>query len=605
MTRPAIGVTSTSVPLGALLSPWATILLATALSATVFSATLFVVTSPRAGAQPVEPIPTETPTPPEPTPPEPIPTETPTPTPAEAAPALFLLFSEPGELIGQGFASGGPSSGGAQLSDELVRFDSLDEHRIDFTLLNPDSSDTQSRDLFSLSFGTNGVEPLAIGSYTNAREETHPSPAPLLQFERLGSNPASCPASLGMFEILELTTSDGSLMSFSADFQFSCNITGEGPWSMGSIRYNSSYPLDSDAYPDGREIEGKITGPNGFALANVLVCVGVRNQSPADARRGNCVLSAADGTYRVMADLDRTPAGQGYGEFYVHFFPFAQMQFAQECYSGLIGCAEVDFINLSRPVYVSTHIDAELAYGCWDQVATIIADANADQPIYGTEGDDVIVAFGGDDVIFGLGGDDFICPGNGTNRVYAGDGDDEIFGGIGSDELAGQGGDDMIWGNLGNDKIRGGEGNDEITGDYGDDNLSGGRGNDSVDGGYGADTVRGGTGDDVVNGGPDADVLVAGNGGRDLVSGGSGDDLLVTGGPRPDVVEGGPGNDVAVKGLGGADAVYGQDGDDHLYGGAGTDSLDGGNGTDICSGGNGFADRSFDCEQTELATVIE
>lgn len=502
---------------------------------------------------------------------------------------VFWLFSEPGEVIGGATGNG--------LSASEVSATLTGANRVDVVIINPDG-DGGYRLVIAAPFG----EELEVGSYTNARESLHGQSTPTLQFQRLLIMDGRCPESFGLFEVLEVEIEDNQLVSFAADFQFSCNIEGEGPWSMGSIRWGSAEPLDFEASPDVLRIEGVVTGPDGAALRDVLACAGVRNETPAQARASNrCITTNRFGEYSIEVDITATgnPVDQGYGEFYVHYFPFAQNYLRHQCFSGLGGCFAVDFINLSKAIHVNSHIDAQLEYGCWEAAATILPNATAGV-IEGTEEDDVIVAFDGDDTIFALGGNDIICTGNGDNVVFAGDGDDRIFGGIGDDQLSGQLGDDYLWGNLGDDRLRGGDGDDTLLGDSGVDNLAGGRDNDQLDGGFGEDTVRGGTGDDLVLGGPDADVLVAGNGGVDVVNGGSGDDLLITGGPRADKVYGEAGNDVAIKGLTGADAVFGGPGDDNLFGGRGTDSLDGGDGFDYCTGGNGFSDRAFDCEDVAL-----
>ncbi|MFO7091973.1 hypothetical protein B9R42_23050, partial [Arthrospira platensis PCC 7345] len=90
------------------------------------------------------------------------------------------------------------------------------------------------------------------------------------------------------------------------------------------------------------------------------------------------------------------------------------------------------------------------------------------EPIYATEGNDIIRGTDGPNIIYGLGGsdrlygnagDDYIDGGEGDDLLYGGDGNDTLIGGRGSDRLYGEAGDDLLDGGEGNDILYGGPGN--------------------------------------------------------------------------------------------------------------------------------------------------
>lgn len=93
----------------------------------------------------------------------------------------------------------------------------------------------------------------------------------------------------------------------------------------------------------------------------------------------------------------------------------------------------------------------------------VIVGSNGADPLFGTEGVDIVSANGGNDTVFGRGGDDIIDAGNGTDTVFGGAGNDIIDGGAGKDTLMGDAGDDVVAGGLGNDLMYGGEGNDTFV----------------------------------------------------------------------------------------------------------------------------------------------
>lgn len=123
--------------------------------------------------------------------------------------------------------------------------------------------------------------------------------------------------------------------------------------------------------------------------------------------------------------------------------------------------------------------DAAAVY-CNGALATIVGTP-ANQAIYGTSGDDYIVAPDGHYTIYGEAGNDTLClTGNSFGTLYGNDGNDVLVGGASSDKLYGGAGDDQLFGEAGNDYL---------AGQDGDDALDGGGNSDKCFGGNGADTV--------------------------------------------------------------------------------------------------------------------
>ena len=187
----------------------------------------------------------------------------------------------------------------------------------------------------------------------------------------------------------------------------------------------------------------------------------------------------------------------------------------------------------------------------------------ADDPIFGTAGNDglrgtnkndLIYAFEGDDKVQSSNGNDCVIGGTGNDDINNSNGNDFIFGNEGNDNLNGSNGNDSIWGGTGNDKLSGSNGSDFLKGEEGDDNLDGSNGNDNIMGGEGIDTITSSNGSDFVDGGK----------GNDKIDGGNNVDNLF----------GSEGNDI----------ISGGNGNDSIDGGDGTDSLNGNLGSDVCSG---------------------
>jgi len=92
--------------------------------------------------------------------------------------------------------------------------------------------------------------------------------------------------------------------------------------------------------------------------------------------------------------------------------------------------------------------------------------------------------------IFGTNGNDVLVATTISKFVSGGRGNDTITGGAGDDNLDGGAGSDSLIGGAGNDRLSGGEGSEPDT-------LIGGAGNDTLAGGGGADVLTGGTGKDT------------------------------------------------------------------------------------------------------------
>ncbi len=108
-----------------------------------------------------------------------------------------------------------------------------------------------------------------------------------------------------------------------------------------------------------------------------------------------------------------------------------------------------------------------------------------------------IVGTNGDDVLYGTPGNDVIVAGDGSDVVYGGGGNDIICGGTGNDNLYGEAGNDSIWAGTGNDNVRGGTGDDMLDGMNGRDRLLGNEGSDLLIGGGKRDVIMGNSGSDI------------------------------------------------------------------------------------------------------------
>jgi Ca2+-binding RTX toxin-like protein len=195
--------------------------------------------------------------------------------------------------------------------------------------------------------------------------------------------------------------------------------------------------------------------------------------------------------------------------------------------------------------------------------------------IVGSAFNDTLSGFDAEDTIFGGDGDDILTGNAGADTLHGDNGDDTLLGGAGNDSLDGDVGNDSLNGGSLNDTLIGGNGNDSLDGDSEDDSLLGGSGNDTLIGGSGNDSLDGGSDNDSLNGGS----------GNDSLDGGSGSDSL-NGGSLNDTLIGGDGNDT-LFGDTENDSLLGGTGDDSLHGGGQNDTLIGGDGNDTLTGGGG------------------
>jgi len=116
-----------------------------------------------------------------------------------------------------------------------------------------------------------------------------------------------------------------------------------------------------------------------------------------------------------------------------------------------------------------------------------IAGSDGRDFLFGTNDDDMILAFDGKNTVLARGGDDKIAGGDDKDLILAGRGDDEVLGG---------GAKDRIFGNRGNDKIDGGADDDTLSGGLDDDMFIF---NFAPDGGFGHDKILDfGLGEDMI-----------------------------------------------------------------------------------------------------------
>ncbi len=280
-------------------------------------------------------------------------------------------------------------------------------------------------------------------------------------------------------------------------------------------------------------------------------------------------------------------------------------------------------------------------------IVTTTAEADREDTLNDSAGNDRIIAGGGNDTVRGIrGGDDWISGDVGRDYLDGDQGNDLIEGGADGVASSGQAGGDVLYGRAGNDALYGGQrleladairqgatgAGSGVLGDF----LSGGDGNDWLVGATGNDLLSGGAGQDILVGGAGNDDIwgdreqaagigwsvqrqITGQirtsnytgvttltdglvGAADVIYGGAGEDW-VSGEAGDDFIDGGADND-ALFGMGGSDILIGgagndwlvgdfavgvsaEDGADYLDGGAGNDTLYGNSGSDILIGGAG------------------
>jgi Ca2+-binding RTX toxin-like protein len=215
---------------------------------------------------------------------------------------------------------------------------------------------------------------------------------------------------------------------------------------------------------------------------------------------------------------------------------------------------------------------------------TILGTADIGDTIFGSDGNDSIIAGAGSDHIDSGDGHDTVSGGEGDNTIIAGDGNDLVVAGAGADSIKGGDGDDTLSAGAGEDTVSGGDGADLINGNDGDDLITGGFGDNTLFGDSGNDSLTGGANDDLIGGGVGDDVLF-GNQGNDTLNGEDGADSI-SGGSGSDVIDAGADDDTIDAGVGN-DHVIAGDGNDLAYGGGGRDLVEGGNGQDLLFGNSG------------------
>ena len=272
------------------------------------------------------------------------------------------------------------------------------------------------------------------------------------------------------------------------------------------------------------------------------------------------------------------------------------------------------------------------------------AQANTQDNLQGTAGDDAIYGYGNNDALTGLAGDDYLNGGDGSDILFGGAGKDTLIGGAGNDFLNAwesprflksmDNGSNVLnmnaipssrtiygqgWGwvfsadspheNLLNTVIYYDKVNVYVTDsneglnlpviyfhhnlleglDDGKNLLDGGDGNDFLTGGSNQDTLIGGNDDDMLIGRENDDVILGGSG-NDGIVGDLFDSYQKHGN---DIIDGGGGDDY-ILGQGGNDVIYGGSENDFLWGDeivasdvGGDDYLDGGAGNDVINGSGG------------------
>jgi Ca2+-binding RTX toxin-like protein len=184
---------------------------------------------------------------------------------------------------------------------------------------------------------------------------------------------------------------------------------------------------------------------------------------------------------------------------------------------------EFSLVNVSDNCGLDFHVT--VAFGLRCRTGNTAEGTDGDDVLYGTPGNDIILAGAGNDIDYGLGGDDVLRGEEGNDVLVGGPGRDCLRGERGNDNLQGGDGDDTLFGNQGQDMLSGGNAHDVLVGDDGNDTLLGAVGNDLLAGGDDNDLLNGGDGFDFLGGGDEDDTLNGGLG-NDSMDGGDDDDFL-------------------------------------------------------------------------------
>ncbi|WP_439596518.1 choice-of-anchor I family protein [Falsiroseomonas sp.] len=230
---------------------------------------------------------------------------------------------------------------------------------------------------------------------------------------------------------------------------------------------------------------------------------------PAKANGTNFRYLLADGTLSAPIDpaLDFTAATN------VPANALGEQQALEDYLQEFHGTPETAYAEADTPASEDMRIQ-NLNARETDEVfaGEIVQGSDAAQRLFGTVGDDVVMAEGGNDTVFGGQGDDLIFGGDGLDRLVGGAGNDTLLAGADDDRLLGEAGDDLLDGAAGDDRVVGGAGRDTVLGGLGKDTLQGQDGDDILQGGEDDDRLYGNAGNDTLEGGLGADVLFGGAG---------------------------------------------------------------------------------------------
>jgi len=208
-------------------------------------------------------------------------------------------------------------------------------------------------------------------------------------------------------------------------------------------------------------------------------------------------------TDKMAAEVQQDPGTFGFLNFDVpwssgdgvHFVPNLSLEL-------------LDTTAFFDPLHMTTNLHGVLAVFAAESLSsnTIFAGPSND-PITGTQGDDLVLASAGNDTASLARGNDILLAGTGNDTADGGQGNDLMSGGSGDDHLAGGLDSDVLVGNAGNDTLEGGNNNDVLIDGPGNNMLFGGHGDDyflftqpQLVGGAATDTshIDGGQGNDTV-----------------------------------------------------------------------------------------------------------
>lgn len=357
---------------------------------------------------------------------------------------------------------------------------------------------------------------------------------------------------------------------------------------------------------------------NAASFSNIEIFIGSNGND-------NIVGDGANTTFQSGSGIDNVSGGAG-DDVFILSSDNDDFQF-NEVYSGDSGVDTLVVVGYNLTGYMINLGSESFAQG--GSSSDILemenydgsqADANSNEFVFGSFGDNVITMGAGSNLVAGMAGADTLDGGDGvdaldysastagvtvnliTNTASGGhaDGDiisnfETVLGSAFNDILTSGDGTNELLGFDGNDQLRGGDGMDFLYGGDGADSLFGGEGADANNGGDGFDTMdyRGassGIAFDLTTGGTLGDAAGDSYSSIERVYGSSFNDAM-TGTAANEFFYGENGNDTINAGDGidrlyggdGNDIQRGQGGNDQLYGSAGADQLNGGTGFDIAN----------------------